>query len=339
VLLFIAQFEPIQTGNSILKARDDMVQDLTPIHPDLRERAKKFPNLPYNPWSVRLIQWLMPLAPAPKISDTIEISHEYAQSADSKHSVMLRVYKPKAATTPLPVLMWMHGGGLVIGNTKMDDIYVSKFITELGIAVVSVEYRLAPGNPYPAAIEDCYSALKWIHAHAKTLGIDPDRIAIGGESAGGGLTASLAQMAHDRGAVKPVFQLLIYPMLDDRSSLRADFPHLDLMTWTPKGNRFAWECYLKQAVGLDTVPPYAVPARREDLTGLPPAWIGVGTLDLFYDENIAYAENLKQCGVDCEVMAIEGAFHGFDVFHDPVAPVQDFRNAQVAALKKHLFPD
>lgn len=277
----------------------------------------------------------MRLMPAARLLDEIEVSQTYTQSQDSNHKIMLRVYKPGAATC-VPVLLWMHGGGLVIGSTKSEDTYVSKFVKELGIAVVSVEYRLAPDHPYPAAIEDSYAALKWVQAHACSLGMDSDRIAVGGESAGGGLAASLAQMALDRGEIQLVFQLLVYPMLDDRSALRSGSPHANLLTWTPKDNRFGWESYLRQSVDLEDVPPYSVPARRENLAGLPPAWIGVGTVDLFYDEDRAYADRLKGCGVDCEFVVVEGAFHGFDVFDDRVAPVQDFRNAQVAALKAHL---
>lgn len=314
-----------------------MKPDLTPIHPDLRDAWKKFPKLSYNRFTIWIMNTLIKVMPAQKISNDIEISTLYAPVEGSKRRVMLRVYKAKAMTEAQPVLLWIHGGGLVIGNAAMEDAYLAKFVEETGIVAVSVEYRLAPAHPFPAAIDDCYTALTWIHHHASRLNIDPDRIAIGGESAGGGLAASLAQLAHDRDGVKPIFQLLVYPMLDDRSALRSDLPHQDLMTWTRKSNRFGWESYLKRAVASDNLPPYAVPARREDLSGLPTAWIGAGTLDLFYEEDKAYADRLKACGVDCEFVSVEGAFHGFDVFGETSVPVQDFRNAQVAALKKYLL--
>lgn len=218
----------------------------------------------------------------------------------------------------------------------MEDAYLLKFVRDLGIVVISVDYRLAPDHPYPAAIEDGYTALRWVHTQAVRLHVDPERIAIGGESAGGGLAASLAHLAHDRGEVSPVFQLLVYPMLDDRSALRTDLAYSDAMTWTPKDNRFGWESYLQSPVGSATVPPYAVPARRKDLTGLPPAWIGVGTLDLFYEEATAYAERLDRCGVGCELVVVDGAFHGFDIVGHKSTLARDFRDAQVAALRRHL---
>jgi acetyl esterase/lipase len=202
--------------------------------------------------------------------------------------------------------------------------------------IVSVNYRLAPQHPFPTPLIDCYTALKWLHTHRDDLGIDPNRIAIGGESAGGGLAASLAQLAHDRGEICPVFQLLIYPMLDDRSAFITDVPHCELLTWTQQNNRFGWESYLGRACGSDKLPSYAVPARRMNLTGLPPAWIGVGTLDLFHDEDVAYARRLLSDGVDCELVIVTGAFHGFDQFDHDLPVVQAFRQSQIRALRKHL---
>jgi acetyl esterase/lipase len=276
----------------------------------------------------------MDLTPPLSDSDHIHISRTLAQSTDAGLSVKLRIYRPEAIAEPAPALLWMHGGGFVVGNAKMEDAYLTKFVKALGLVVVSVDYRLAPDHPYPAAIDDCYAALRWVHTQAESLHVDPDRIAIGGESAGGGLAASLAQLAYDRGEVRPVFQLLVYPMLDDRSALRDDLAYAAAMTWTPKDNRFGWESYLQGPVGADTVPPYAVPARRDDLTGLPPAWIGVGTLDLFYEEAVAYAERLRRCGVDCEMFVVDGAFHGFDRVGRNLPLVQDFRDTQVDALNR-----
>jgi acetyl esterase/lipase len=307
-------------------------RDLTPVHPDLRKAWRRFPKFPFNRWTLRPIRWLMDLMPPLNTSDNIHISSTLAQSGDSNLSVKLRIYQPEGIAQPVPALLWMHGGGFIVGNSKMEDAYLTKFVKELGIVVVSVDYRLAPDHPYPAAIDDCYAALRWVHTQARSLQVDPDRIAIGGESAGGGLAASLAQLAYDRGEVSPVFQLLVYPMLDDRSALRDDLAYADAMIWTPKDNRFGWESYLQGPVGADTVPPYAVPARRDNLTGLPPAWIGVGTLDLFYKEDVEYAERLSRCGVDCELLVVDGAFHGFDRIDCNLPLVQDFRDTQVDAL-------
>lgn len=252
------------------------------------------------------------------------------------HPVKVWVYKPRDLTAPAPALLWMHGGGVVIGSARMNDLQLTKLVQALGIVVVAVDYRLAPTHPYPAAIDDCYTALKWLHDRAAVLGVDPARVAVGGASAGGGLAAALAQMAHDRGEVGIVFQLLAYPMLDDRSALRDDVAHADTLTWTPRQNRFGWESYLRQPAGQAETPPYAVPGRREDLTGLPPAWIGVGSLDLFYEENVAYADRLRRCGVDCDLVVVDGAFHGFDAFMDDVPACRDFLQGQMEGLGRYL---
>lgn len=316
-----------------------MTSDLTPVHPDLREAAKKFPRLTFNRWNLRPIRWLMRLLPQQKTPDDVQIERRSVPSQDTNHTIHLRVYKPKATTaTTTPVLLWMHGGGMIIGNPKMDDVRLSQFVHELGIVIVSVDYRLAPDHPFPTPLEDCYAALMWLHAHAQDLGVDPNRIALGGESAGGGLAASLAQLAHERGEVRPIFQLLIYPMLDDTSALHTDVPNPEWLIWNQKSNRFGWESYLGQALGSDAVPPYAVPSRRAHLTGLPPAWIGVGTLDLFYDEDVAYAQKLKDAGIACELVTIPGAFHGFDGLDQGIQVVRAFRQSQIAALKRYLLP-
>lgn len=307
---------------------------LTPIHPDLHGIAKKFPRLPINRWTVPLSRWMIGLMPLPRVADDVDVRETTAGSGESARGVKVRVYRPKETTTFAPALVWMHGGGLVIGNARMNDPQMVKFVQTLGIVVVSVDYRLAPRHPYPAAIDDCYTALKWTHANAGSLGIDPDRIAVGGASAGGGLAAALAQMAHDRGEVEVACQLLVYPMLDDRSCL-AEVEHPELLTWTTDNNRFGWEAYLCRPAGLDEARPYAVPGRREDLSGLPPAWIGVGSLDLFCAEDVAYAERLRACGVACELVVVEGAFHGFDAFMDDVPVIEGFFQSQVEALRRY----
>jgi acetyl esterase/lipase len=315
-----------------------MARDLTAVHPDLRQAAKAFPRLTFNRWNLWPIRWLMRLQPKQKIPDDVHIDQVFVQSQDHKHNIRLRIYKPAAISTPVPVLVWMHGGGLIIGNPEMDDARLSHFVHELGVVAVSVDYRLAPDHPFPTPLDDCYTALTWVHSHAKDLGIDPTRIAVGGESAGGGLAAALAQLAYDRGEVHLIFQLLIYPMLDDTSSLRTDVPDTDLLIWNQKSNRFGWESYLQQACGSDTLPPYAVPSRRTDLTGLPPAWIGVGTLDLFHEEDAAYAQRLRDCGTACELLITPGAFHGFGTLDHGLRVVQEFRDSQIAALRRHLLP-
>jgi acetyl esterase/lipase len=219
----------------------------------------------------------------------------------------------------------------------MDDANLFEFVRELGMVIVSVDYRLAPENPFPIPLEDAYTALEWTHEHAEELGIDPARIAVGGASAGGGLAATLAQLALDRGEFKVAYQLLVYPMLDDRTVLRTEVPYPSLLTWNPGSNRFGWESYLHQPCGLEKCPPYAVASRRVDLTSLPPAWIGAGMLDLFYEEDRAYAERLIQCGVPCDWVPVPGAFHGFDTLNLKLPIVRDFRRSQMDGLRKYLF--
>ena len=314
-----------------------MATDLSVIHPELRPIFQSFPRIPFNRWNVRLFQWLTRLMPRPKIHGDIQIEQVAVQSSNANHSIRLRIYKPVAITSPSPVLFWIHGGGFIIGSVQMDDAYLILLAQELGIRIVSVDYRLAPDHPFPTPLDDCYCALKWTHDHAGQLGIDPGLIAVGGASAGGGLAATLVQFAHDRGEVHPVFQLLVYPMLDDRSTVRLNVPNKNLLTWTQENNRLGWESYLRQPCGMDETLPYAVAARRNDLAGLPPAWIGVGTLDLFYEEDVAYAKRLQVCGVDCELVIVPGAFHGFDGFDHTLPVVRAFRNSQMKALRKYLL--
>jgi acetyl esterase/lipase len=306
------------------------------IHPELQQVAKKYPKIIYSKKNLWLLNLLVRLLPAPKTPDDLIIQNVFIPGQDNK-SIRLRIYKPKSANTPTPALLWMHGGGYIMGKPEQDDGSCVQYVRELGITVVSVDYRCAPKHPFPAGLEDCYSALQWVTSHAQQLGIDSQRIAIGGNSAGGGLAASLAQLACDRNEIKPVFQLLVYPMLDDRTVLRTDIDDSNNVAWDQKSNRFAWEAYLRKKCGDENMPEYSVPARRRDLSSLPAAWIGVGTIDVFHDEDRAYAQRLMEAGVPCEIYVVPGAFHGFDVFDPQVPVVQGFRRSQIAALKKCFF--
>jgi len=244
--------------------------------------------------------------------------------------VGVRLYRPADAQGPGPALLWIHGGGYVIGRAVQDDVVCRRFARVLGATVASVEYRLAPEYPYPTPVEDCYSALTWL---AGLPAVDPARVAIGGASAGGGLAAALAFVARDRGEVPVAAQLLVYPMLDDRSADRTDLDDSGYRLWTRASNRFGWNAYLG-----DADRNVAVPARREDLRGLPPAWMGVGTLDLFHDEDLAYAERLNAAGVSCQVEVVPGAFHGFDAVVAKAEVSQSFFNSQCAMLRRAFAP-
>ena len=314
-----------------------MKNQLSKIHPDLQQVASRSPKFLFsrkNLWFIkRVVKWM----PAPRTPADILVENIFVTGSDGRTKIRLRMYKPKSLTPPAPVLIWLHGGGHVMGKPEMDDLRCAQYARESAVFIVSVDYRYAPRHPFPTGLEDIYSALKWVEAHSHQIGVDGKRIAVGGASAGAGLAAALAQLAHDRQETQPVFQLLVYPMLDDRTALRTDIDDSDNFTWPQENNRFGWESYLGEQYGAEDMPAYAVPARRGDLSGLPPAWIGVGTLDVFYEEDAAYAQRLNECGVECEMYDVPGAFHGFDVFDPQLPIVQEFRRSQINALKKYLF--
>ncbi len=230
---------------------------------------------------------------------------------------------------PLPALLWIHGGGYVIGSAAQDDAICRHLVRSLGIVVAAAEYRLAPEHQFPLPLHDCYDALAWLTSQRD---VDPARVAVGGASAGGGLAAALALLAQERGEVQLAFQLLSYPMLDDRTATRTDIDERGFRMWNNKANRFGWQSYTGYPPGSDKVSGLAAPARYDDLSGLPPTWIGVGTLDLFYEEDVSYAERLREAGVPCDLEEVAGAFHGFDSVQPRAGVTQAFRAAQVAAL-------
>lgn len=292
------------------------------FHPDLRRIARFIPRQLVTPMTLPILRMGTRLLGrnAPEDVEVLTLSS----------GVGVRLFRPDGASDVGPALLWIHGGGYVIGNAAQDDTLCRRFARELGATVASVDYRLAPEHPYPTSLEDCYSALAWL---AGLPSVDPARVAVGGASAGGGLAAALALLARDRAEVPLAAQLLVYPMLDDRTVDRDDLDHPGHRLWNQSSNKFGWASYLG-----DADPDIAVPARREDLSGLPPAWIGVGTLDLFHDEDLAYAERLKAVGVACEVEVVSGAFHGFDGIASKAEVSQSFFNSQCAALREAFAP-
>jgi acetyl esterase/lipase len=311
-----------------------MKKELSQIHPELQQVARRMPKLTYSNKNLWLLHALTRFVPPPKTPREILVENILIPAGKDRTKIRLRIYKRKSLDAPMPVLLWLHGGGYIMGYPEQDDGCCLQYVHELGIIVISVDYRYAPKYRFPVGLEDCYTALQWAAIHAQDLGADGKRIAIGGASAGGGLAASLIQLAYDRQEIQPVFQLLVYPMLDDRTVLRSEINDNDHIVWNQRSNRFGWEAYLGMRCGVENVPEYSVPARRKELAGLPGAWIGVGTLDLFHDEDLAFAHRLKECGVQCEIHTVPGAFHGFDVFDPQLPIVQDFRKSQILALKK-----
>src|SRR5580704_10512378 len=212
-----------------------------------------------------------------------------------------------------PAVLHTHGGGFVLGSAVNDVPWLQLMARALDCIIVTVEYRLAPETPFPGSLEDNYAALKWLHSQADPLGVDPSRIAVAGESAGGGHAAILAIAARDRGEIPVMFQSLVYPMLDDRTgSSRHVPPYIGTFIWTADYNRRGWKAFLGTEPGGPRVPAGAVPARVDNLAGLPPAWIGVGSLDLFVNEDIEYARRLVDAGVGTDLLVVAGAYHGFD---------------------------
>jgi acetyl esterase/lipase len=250
--------------------------------------------------------------------------------------VFVRIYQPTDRPSTLPALLWIHGGGYVLGSVERDDL-LAKHLAKVGQCVVaSVEYRLAPESPFPAPVEDCYAALKWLAAQSTKLGVNTARIAIGGASAGGGLAAGLAVLARDRAEVEVAFQLLIYPMIDDRNIAPASATVPDTFVWTRENNLMGWHAYLGREPGGTDVSPYAAAARTTDLRGLPPAYIPVGDLDLFLDENMTYAQRLLAAGVPTELHVYPGAFHGFNGFVPNAEISRRFNTDRDNALKRML---
>ncbi|GKS57841.1 esterase [Nitrospira sp.] len=250
--------------------------------------------------------------------------------------VMVRLYRPETRPEPLPALLWIHGGGYVLGSVQATDLQAKTMARALGCVVASVEYRLAPEHPFPAALDDCYAALAWLSRTAPQIGIDQSRIAIGGASAGGGLAAGLALLARDRGEITVRYQLLLYPMLDD-SNVQPAGPNMpDSPVWTRASNLAGWRAYLRQEPGSDGVSEYAAPIRAQNVSDLPPTYIGVGTTDLFRDENIAYAQRLMRAGVPTELHVYADGFHGFDGFAADSDTAQRFTAEHTRLLYRAL---
>jgi acetyl esterase/lipase len=225
--------------------------------------------------------------------------------------VPIRIFRRVARdAAPAPAVLWMHGGGYIVGSHDMDARVLDQFVLATGCVAVSVQYRLAPETPYPGALEDCYAALSFLASGGDQLGVDPSRVAVAGRSAGAGLAAAVTLLARDRG-LPIVHQHLLYPMLDDtQSTPSSGWPD---PVWSAAMSTFGWQSYLGELYRTDEIPPYAAPARVEDLTGLPPAYIHIGARDAFLYEGITYASRLLESGVPTELHVLPDAPHAFDV--------------------------
>ncbi|MDT5013982.1 MAG: hypothetical protein QOD39_142 [Mycobacterium sp.] len=277
------------------------------IDPEIAESLRDFPDFDFSAANVPAMRAGTMFEPqsAPDI-ERVELTTKHGD-------VALSLLRPVNSADRPPVLYWMHGGGMVIGNRHMDDARLMEWCRWLGCVCVSVEYRLAPEAPYPGPLDDCEEGLRFIIEHAHELQIDPHRVGIGGRSAGGGLAAGLALRWRVRTDARLAFQYLEYPMLDDRG-LTVSSQLEGLPVWSRESNAFAWRSYLGEQYRANDVPADAAPARASELSGLPTTFIGVGAVDCLRDESIDFAARLCRAAVPTELHVYAGAVHGFDIF-------------------------
>lgn len=279
------------------------MMDLERIAPELRALTTKSRPLDVSRPITRVAGRVMGRLARPPRVPGVQVSERRAERA------RVRLYLPERRARRA-ALVWVHGGGLIMGNPRQDELICGQTASELGIAVVSAYYRLAPEHPFPEPLDDVRAVWQWTADHAAEIDVDPRRIAIGGESAGGGLAAALAQRLHDEGGVQPAAQWLFAPMLDDRTATDTSLDGAGYWVWDNASNRIGWRSYLSQAPGAPDLPAYASPARREDFSGLPPAYLNVGDAELFHDEVTRYAARLHDAGVPTALDVVPGAPHG-----------------------------
>ncbi len=313
--------------------------DLSRVDKELLMYLEKFPEI--NIWddlpATRVLSLEIMRKRIAKLTPIHDVkSEDFNVLAKDGAAVKVRLYQPSNNFGKLPALIWLHGGGYCLGGVEQDDYVARQIVQAVGCIVLSVDYRLAPEFPFPAALDDSYTALLWLFEHASKVGVDDKRIAVGGASAGGGLAAGLALATRDRGEVNLIFQLLFCPMLDDRNITPSSYSITDNRVWNRECNLRGWSAYLRDKEDMIPVSPYAAPARAENLASLPPTYMGVGSEDLFVDENRIYAERLKEAGVAVDFSIIQGGFHGFEFI--PKAQLsKETRYGYFTALKNALF--
>jgi acetyl esterase/lipase len=256
--------------------------------------------------------------------------------ADNSHSIRLFIYKPENTTNELPAIYWTHGGGLVVGQAEQDEGLLKNLVKELNCIAISVEYRLAPEFPFPTPLEDIYLGLKWVYANAKDIHVDAKRIAISGASAGGGLSACLAQISRDRNELPHpiIFQLLLYPMLDCKNVHPLHENEEDTYFWSKANNAFGWQSYIGSDPLTTNIPKYASASHIDNFEKLPPAMLLVGGVDLFVTENIEYAKCLNMAGVATEFHLFPGGVHGFETMAPDARITKLFNEALLGRLKE-----
>ncbi|MFC8934274.1 alpha/beta hydrolase [Rhodococcus sp. NPDC057135] len=289
------------------------------IDPDLAVALKMFPKIDFSdiPLARATCDAMIGPALADLSYDGVTLRELSAPGLDGDPEVPIRFLTPDNTTGPIPVLLWIHGGGMATGRAEYNDPFCIEVARELGFAVANVDYRLAPETPFPGPINDCYAALTYIHAHAEELGIDPSRIAVGGQSAGGGLAAGTVLKARDEGVVPVAFQYLDVPELDDRLATVSMTNFVDTPMWNRPNAILSWKYYLGETYSGpedSDVSIYAAPSRATDLSNLPPTYVSTMELDPLRDEGIDYAVRLLQAGVSVELHSFPGTFHGSGLF-------------------------
>lgn len=285
------------------------------LEPDLKDFFLSMPPLELTRVqlpAIRAAREAMAMEQMPPLPPEVSIVQEYAPGRSDQPDVRMKIYRTGSDRKDRPAILHLHGGGYVLGSPESMAPQCCAWAKGMDAVVVAPAYRLAPETSYPGNVEDAYAALGWIYANAGQLGVDTSRIAVAGESAGGGLAAGLALLARDRKEYAFCHQQLIFPMLDDRTTIRADLsPMYGEFVWDRAKNHFGWSALLGAEPGGHDVSPYAAAARAEDLSGLPPTFIATGAMDLFTEENLEYARRLMASGVPVELHVYPGAPHGF----------------------------
>ena len=308
------------------------------VHPELRPLVE-FPAFSFGGADLAQVRAQMAAMapPQPDPGPDIKVYEARAPGRDGAPDVRLVITAPSAAGQGRPGILHVHGGGYILGTAEMTAETDTRYAREFGAVVVSVDYRLAPDTPHPGPVEDCYAGLAWLAARRpRRSGVDPGRIVVTGESAGGGLAAALVLLARERGEIPIAFQHLVFPMLDDRTVVDTDpSPFFGQFVWTPEANRFGWASLLGAEPGGRDISPFAAPARATDLVGLPPTFIACGALDLFLEEDLEYARRLMRAGVPTELHIYPGAPHGF-MFVPDAQVTRTYVRDSMAALAKAL---
>ncbi|MDR2751386.1 MAG: alpha/beta hydrolase, partial [Clostridiales bacterium] len=309
------------------------------IHPDLKKQTFFLSLIPpFSELTYRVTKKMTGLIKGKRPSKGMRLEQVIIPRADGK-KLRLCVYIPAKPKEDVPGLLWLHGGGYGLGVPEQEEKTIARFVESSGCVVVSPDYRLSIEAPYPAAIDDCYSALLWLRDNAKKYGIRPDQLFVGGESAGGGLAAALALQARDRKEVSIAFQIPLYPMIDDRMSTPSA-KGSKAPLWNHISNFNSWKLYLGDLFESPDVPCYAAPARAEDLSSLPPACSFVGGIEAFRDETVSYFQRLKESGVPTHFKIYPGCFHGFDMLFPNAAVSKDAHEFLMASFRhavKHYF--